>query len=134
MGLCVCGSGKEASRCCMPLLEGKVRAKTVRQLMRARYAAYALGGHADFLARTWHPSTAANLGMADLNSSDYDWQSLEIVSHQQKGDIGQVEFKASYRDKGSEGPLRVHHELSLFRREKGNWYYVDGRMFEQAPE
>jgi len=94
--------------------------------MRARYAAYALGGHGDFLKQSWHPATRGNIGLADLNGSDYDWQGLKIIRHQQKGDQGQVEFKAVYRDGDSED--QEHHEISLFKREKGIWYYVDGRI------
>lgn len=126
MTLCVCGSKKEASQCCEPLLTGKERAKTVRQLVRARYAAYALGGHGDFLKGTWHPATRRSLGIADLNGSDYDWQGLEILRYEQKGDQGRVEFKARFRE--GDGPEKTHHEISLFRREKGRWFYVDGRV------
>ena len=44
MALCICDSKKEYSICCEPLLTGSVKAKTVRQLVRSRYAAYAAGG------------------------------------------------------------------------------------------
>jgi SEC-C motif-containing protein len=126
MALCICGSKKDAAQCCEPLLRGKEKAKTVRQLVRARYAAYALGGHGDFLKETWHPATRRNIGIADLNGSDYDWQSLEIVRYLQKGDRGQVEFKASFKE--GDAPAKTHHEISLFQREKGNWYYLDGKV------
>ena len=119
MGLCVCGGKKEFSQCCEPFLTGKAMAKTVRQLVRSRYAAYALGGQAKYLVQSWHPSSARNISAADLNTSDYSWESLEIVRHQQKGDIGQVEFKAVYRE--GDGPEQVHHEISLFQRVKGAW-------------
>ncbi len=130
MGLCVCGSKKEYSLCCEPFLTGAVKVKTVRQLVRSRYAAYAFGGKAEYLLQTWHPSTASNIKAVELNTSKFRWDSLEILGHQQKGDLGQVEFIARYKD--DEGEDHVHHELSLFQRLKGVWYYLDGQVINQG--
>ena len=129
MGLCVCGSGKPFQTCCEPLLTGKTKAKTVRQLVRSRYAAYALGGQAKYLLQTWHPATAGNINAAELNTSNYSWDSLEILAHNQKGDFGRVEFIANYKD--DEGTQCEHHEISLFQRVKGDWYYVNGEVKNQ---
>lgn len=126
MDLCVCDSKKEFSHCCEPLLKGEAKAKTVRQLVRSRYAAYALGGQANYLLRTWHPSTASNIKAAELNTKSYVWDSLEIVRHQQKGDYGLVEFIAKYKD--DEGVNQAHRETSLFQREKGDWFYLNGEV------
>lgn len=130
MNLCVCDSNKEFSLCCEPLLNGLAKAKTVRQLVRSRYAAYALGGHASYLLQTWHASTASNIKAAELNTSTYEWDSLEIIRHQQKGDYGQVDFIARYKD--GEGIEQVHHEVALFRRENGEWFYLNGQVLNQA--
>ena len=130
MEMCICGSQKVFAHCCQPLLTGKVRARTVRQLVRSRYAAYALGGYADYLKQTWHPSTARNISMADLGSRDYTWLSLQIVRYLQKGDMGQVEFKAMYRK--ADGTEKIHHEISVFQRRKGVWYYYDGQQLSPA--
>jgi SEC-C motif domain protein len=126
MELCVCGSKKEYSLCCEPFLTGSIKAKTVRQLVRSRYAAYAIGGQAEYLLQTWHPSTASNIKAAELNTSKYRWDSLEILGHQQKGDFGQVEFIARYKD--DEGENHAHHEVSLFQRLNGVWYYLNGQV------
>ena len=130
MALCVCGSKKDYSVCCEPFLTGTAKARTVRQLVRSRYAAYAIGGHAKYLLQTWHPSTASNIIGAELNTSEFRWDSLEILGHQQKGNLGQVEFIARYKD--AEGEYHVHHEISLFQRLKGVWYYVNGRVDNQG--
>lgn len=129
MALCVCDSKKEHSLCCEPLLSGLAKAKTVRQLVRSRYAAYALGGHASYLLQTWHPSTASNIKAAELNTSAYVWDSLKIIRHQQKGDYGQVEFIARYKD--GENLAQSHHEVSLFQRVNGDWYYLNGQVLNQ---
>tara|TARA_R110000772_G_scaffold30532_11_gene75706 strand:+ start:1789 stop:2181 length:393 start_codon:yes stop_codon:yes gene_type:complete len=130
MDSCICGSNKDFTRCCQPFLEGKAKARTVRQLVRSRYAAYALGAHAKYLKQTWHPSTVRNIGMADLDNSAYEWLSLQIVRHLQKGDMGQVEFKAVYKEAG--GKEQTHHEISVFQRLKGVWYYYDGQQLSQS--
>jgi SEC-C motif-containing protein len=129
MSSCVCGSNKSYSDCCEPLLKGRTKAKTVRQLLRSRYAAYVIGGQAEYLLKTWHPSTASNIKRAELNTSKYKWDSLEILGYQQKGDLGQAEFIARYRDE--EGQDHVHHEISLFQRLKGVWYYINGQIINQ---
>jgi SEC-C motif-containing protein len=126
MTSCVCGSKKDYSLCCEPLLKGETQAKTIRQLVRSRYAAYALGDLAEYLRQTWHPATAESIRAAELNTGAFTWQGLEIIGHEQKGDFGQVEFIASYED--TEGMAHKHHEISLFRRAKGKWYYLSGKV------
>ena len=130
--LCPCGSEKPYARCCEPLHALKEKAKTVKQLVRARYSAYALGAgrHREFLIRTWHPSTAKSINVLDISNDTFTWKGLEIIQGEQKGDRGVVEFKARYQE--SEGaPDTVHHELSLFHRLKGNWLYVEGKVREE---
>ena len=130
MALCICDSKKEYSLCCEPLLTGSAKAKTVRQLVRSRYAAYATGGQANYLLETWHPSTVSNIKAAELNTRSYTWDSLKILRHQQKGDYGQVEFVVRYRD--DEGIEQAHHETSLFQRVNGDWYYLNGQVANLA--
>lgn len=126
MSLCVCQSGKLFSRCCQPLLEGKLHAKTPIKLMRSRYSAFALGGFGTYLKDTWLPSVAQTFDVAELSQRTIDWQGLEIVSNSQKGDSGIVEFKAYFLVEG--GQEQVHHELSRFQRVNGKWFYVDGKV------
>lgn len=127
---CVCCSGRSFSTCCEPFLSGKDKPRSIKQLMRSRYAAYALGGYADYLRMTWHPRNAGKLSVADLEGNDYQWKGLEILESLQKGELGRVEFKATFSDKG--GPDQVHHERSAFARHKGQWYYLDGEVSESV--
>ena len=52
---CPCGSGTPYAACCGRLHRGAA-AETAEQLMRSRYAAFAVGDEA-YLFRTWHPRT-----------------------------------------------------------------------------
>jgi len=125
--LCICHSGKAHAQCCAPLLSGKRVAKTPVQLMRSRFSAYALGGYGDYLLKTWHPSQSHALNANELSIKSINWLHLEILSKDQKGDQGLVEFKASYQNEGHE---LIHHERSSFKRVNGEWLYVTGDIFE----
>jgi len=124
--LCRCDSGKPFARCCGPFLAGQEQARTPKQLMRSRYTAYALGGHGDYLIRTWHPSTLGPVTADSLDDSSLQWTGLEIIDDDQKGDRGRVDFKATYVD--AEGRTHIHHEHSAFLRVQGRWLYLDGKM------
>ncbi len=123
---CRCDSGKPLARCCGPFLSGREQARTPKQLMRSRYTAYALGGHGDYLMKTWHPGTVGPLSAEILDEVTLDWRGLEILDEDQKGDRGRVDFKATYVDEA--GNSHVHHEHSAFLRVKGKWLYVEGKM------
>lgn len=132
---CICGSGRPFGKCCEPFLTYKAKPKTAKQLVRSRYAAYALGaqgeaGHREYLVRTWHPATARNISMADLIAEGHTWKGLEIIDAKQKGDLARVEFRARYQVDG--GQEFVHHEVSAFHRDKGNWLYLEGEVKEEA--
>ena len=128
---CYCGNDKPFAQCCEPFLTFKDKPKTVRQLVRARFCAYALGAgrHREFLVRTWHPGTARGVSVSDLTNDNLLWERLDILRAEQRGDRGGVEFGAFYRLEEN-GPLRVHHERALFQREKGIWLYVEGQVRE----
>jgi SEC-C motif-containing protein len=128
MTFCSCGSEKPFADCCEPFLTLKENPRSVRQLVRARYCAYALGAgrHREFLIRTWHPATARSISIADLTNDNLTWKGLEILRAEQKGDYGRVEFKATFSDK--EAPDQIHHEFALFNRIKGVWLYLEGKV------
>lgn len=119
---CPCNADKLFESCCEPLLLGMRVAKTPVQLMRSRYAAYALGGHGDYLLETWLPSSALGLSSASLSMQTVQWLGMQVISKSQQGDSGFVEFKAVYLDQSGESA--VHHEKSVFSRTNGRWYYV----------
>ena len=121
---CPCGSGEMFDRCCGPLHAGDRTAATAEELMRSRYAAYAVGD-LEYVWRTWHPRTRPET----LTPSDEVWTGLEIVdlvAGQQGDEDGVVEFRARYRRNRRSGTL---HERSHFAVRARRWFYVDGELF-----
>ena len=126
---CPCTSGKEFADCCEPILTQAEQAKTAEQLMRSRYAAYALE-EVDYLIET-HPDPGVPPAerRRDLRQSCRQtcWTGL-VIQVVRGGDVedldGTVQFEAHYRTAGRGGVLR---ENSLFRRRGGQldgaWYY-----------
>jgi SEC-C motif-containing protein len=93
--------------------------------MRSRYSAF-VKRDLDYLWRTTDPETRAAFDREANRqwAEQASFTGLEIVSSSEDGDRGTVEFKASFT---LGGRARVHHELSSFRREGGQWYFRDGR-------
>jgi len=121
---CPCGSGRTLGRCCGPYLAGRKHAPTAEALMRSRYSAYTQQD-ADYLMRTWHPSTRPE--EIDL-TGEVLWQFLQVVRTEAGGPKdrnGLVEFVAHYKVQGQPGRL---HEVSRFQRRGPRWYYVDGEL------
>ena len=126
---CPCGSGEVYQVCCHPLHSGRRLARTAEQLMRSRYAAYALE-EVDYLIET-HPDPGVPPAerRRDLRQSCRQtcWTGL-VIQVVRGGDVedldGTVQFEAHYRTAGRGGVLR---ENSLFRRRGGQrdgaWYY-----------
>ncbi len=112
---CPCGSGATYDACCGRLHRGAAEAETAEQLMRARYAAYAVG-EVDYVFRTWHPRTRP--GDVELDPT-LTWTGLRVLGAGEDW----VEFVASYEHHGFAGELR---ERSRFERRAGCWAYVDG--------
>ena len=116
---CPCGTGATYDDCCGRLHRGAAEAETAEELMRSRYAAYAVA-HLDHVFRTWHPRTRPD----DLDRQRLEWTGLEILDVVNGGpddDQGIVEFAAHYLGPGGAGTL---HERSTFERRGGRWVYV----------
>ena len=131
-GPCPCGGGPYQS-CCAPLHRGEQRAITAEQLMRSRYAAFAMG-ELEYLLTT-HPD-------ADVPEEERRqqlrrtcratrWIGLRILSCTDGGvdDLeGMVEFEARHR----EGTLR---ETSFFQRlggrRDGDWLYIEALQLSE---
>lgn len=120
-GPCPCGTGRGYADCCAPLHQQERLAETAEELMRSRYAAYAVRDF-DHLVRTWHPRTRP----ADVGADEgLAWAGLTILGTRAGGPEdaeGEVEFRARYRVHDRRGVL---HELSRFVRRAGRWVYVD---------
>jgi SEC-C motif-containing protein len=122
---CPCGSGLNYSDCCALFHNGQVAA-TPEQLMRSRYSAYVLGNLGEYLFQTWHPDTRGDLTIASLQNNNTDWKKLDVLSHQQNNNRGEVEFKAWYLEQGQ---LNCLHERSRFEHIGGQWLYLEGDIF-----
>jgi len=90
----------------------------VVELMRSRYAAYAMG-ELDYVFRTWHPRTRPDELLPDGTA----WTRLEIHGHGSEEEADWVEFTAHYDT--WDGPASFR-ERSRFVRRAGRWVYVDG--------
>ncbi|MDG0968960.1 MAG: YchJ family metal-binding protein [Porticoccaceae bacterium] len=97
--------------------------QTPEQLMRSRYVAYALGGHGNYLLKTWFPPMAKMLSEAQLSKKTQDWQGLEVIESGTNGSEGWVEFKATFNEAGQ---IQIMHERSVFTFVAGKWFYIGG--------
>lgn len=122
--ICPCCSGKNYAECCEIYHLGKENAPTAEALMRSRFSAYAIPNGA-YLMQTTYPSKRFLHSAKDMQEwgEINEWQKLEIVATPA---TNQVEFKAFYKD--SEGNPQIHHELSTFKKENHQWYYLTGKF------
>ena len=127
---CPCGSGQRYNACCKPFHLGE-EPKDVEQLMRSRYAAYALG-EAAYLWRTLHPDHPEKKAQdeqtwtADLRAGrrTLRFVRLRVLDHDQT----RVLFHAELYDAGKE---RSFVERSTFARDEqagGTWRYLSGEL------
>lgn len=126
---CHCGNQESFEQCCEPLLIGDRSANTAEQLMRSRYSAFVVK-NMPYILKTHDPATRSDVDM-DGNSkwaNQAQWDSLEIKRVEGGGPQdteGWVEFVAKY---AIDGKPEQHHELSQFMREKGQWFFVGGKV------
>jgi len=97
--------------------------------MRARYTAY-VRGEMDYLQKTHHPLTRESFNLEEARkwSSQSTWLGLSIVNAEkgmENDQEGKVEFIARYQYQNKE---QNHHEISDFKKENGQWYFVDGHL------
>ena len=134
MAGCYCGSGVAYESCCGPIHEGRVKAETAEQLMRARYSAFG-ANQAEFLHQSLHPDHRHDHDVQATRrwAENSQWLGLQIVKVQGGGESdeeGSVEFIATYKEQGM---VRPHHEISRFLKHDGAWYFVDGQLVAPKP-
>ena len=127
MKKCPCGSGKNYSDCCQPLIKGKAKAPTAEALMRSRYSAY-VEHEIDYII-----NTCLERGKKDIDpnstrewSEQSNWLGLKIISTENGGvndTKGTVEFEAAYE---RDGMRELHHETAKFKKENDEWLYEEG--------
>ena len=122
---CPCCSGKLYEECCEPFHSKKEFPKTAEELMRSRYAAFAIP-NGDYLWETTLPNKRKFHHKTELENwgKENTWTKLEIIQSNEK----EVEFKAYFTDKF--GKENIHHERSTFKKVDKKWYYVSGKFLD----
>lgn len=131
MTLCPCGSIHDYEVCCGPIIAG-TPAPTVEALVRSRYTAFVKCA-LDHVERTHAPEVRDDFNRADAErvTQQYEWRGLEIRRVTETGDTAKVEFVVRFR--------REQQELSTisvsgFRRDHGQWLYVNTESSQIAPQ
>jgi peptide deformylase len=133
---CPCRSGHQYETCCRPFHQGRWP-DTALQLMRSRYAAYALC-IPDYLIRTTHPASPQFVhDLAEWArkisefSSHTEFKDLEILASQESGPFATVTFIAHLFQDGKDVSFT---EKSYFEKVKGKWLYRSGQLSQgRAP-
>ena len=127
MAQCPCGSGFNLDECCGPIIMGGTPAPTAEALMRSRFTAFVRGDQ-DHIEGTQAKEERDKFDRSAAQSmfNSVEWVSLEVFGTSLGGeddDTGTVDFVARFK---RDGELLDHRERSNFRREEGQWVYVDG--------
>ena len=126
MQACPCGS-PSYSDCCAPFLEQREYPPDPVALMRARYSAH-VHVNIDFLQQSYHPEKRDEINwQATRNWAERsEWLGLQIGELSAQEDTAELELIADYRE--GNGRRQRHHEISVFQRHEGRWYFFDARM------
>lgn len=127
---CPCRSGKGYEECCKPFHLGK-NPDTALQLMRSRYAAYALC-MPDYIIHTTHPKNPQFChdkedwaGKISAFSVQTEFKDLEILEFQEEGSFATVTFIAYLVQNEQDASFK---EKSYFEKVKGRWLYRRGQV------
>ncbi len=130
---CPCGSGKNYSECCEPIIKKTAPAANPEALMRSRYSAYAKG-EIFWLRDSLEESQRKDFDEKGARqwSGGAQWLGLTIVESKidEEKNTGLVEFIAKYKQSGV---AREHHEISEFVRKNGKWHLTEGHMVRPEP-
>jgi SEC-C motif-containing protein len=122
---CPCHSGRRYNACCAPLHRGERSAATPEELMRSRYAAFALGLGA-YLKNTL-AADHEDQALPDHAFAKTRLRFLDLcILHTSRDE---VLFYAKIFEKGVD---RSFAELSTFVREDGAWKYASGVLVPAA--
>lgn len=130
MTSCPCGSGTPLTTCCSPFIEGTVQAESAEQLMRARYTAHTIA-KMKFIIDTHHPSSRGEIDEAATTkwAAESDWLGLDIRNVDDTDETTtRIEFTARYRDVDKQ--RHTHHEVAVFEKYHGQWYFRDAEVPE----
>ena len=121
--------------CCGPYIAGTAQPPTAEALMRSRYTAYTRVD-IDYLRKTLAPESRHDFDAAATRkwAKESKWKGLEIRRTEKGGpqdSEGVVEFVAHYV---MGGRAFAHREISRFRQEDGQWYFIDGDVVEEGQD
>ncbi len=129
---CLCGSGVFYEKCCKPFHEGKIP-QTAVELMRSRYAAYALN-LSNYIIQTTHPGSpqyqddrkkwAQQISEFSLSSR---FLGVDVLSAHEDSSIAVVVFVAKITQNKQDVTFT---EKSYFEKFKGRWLYRSGHLAE----
>jgi peptide deformylase len=126
--ICPCCSQKTYATCCQPFHQGALPS-TPLQLMRSRFAAYALN-LPDYIIHTTHPASRQYMHDKTVWTSQISefsqktkFQHLEILNSQENEPFGTVTFVASLVQDNQNATFT---ERSYFEKVKGKWLYRSG--------
>ncbi len=131
MSECPCGSGSDYAQCCAPIIAG-IPAPSAEALVRSRYTAFATGA-LDHMERTHAPEVREDFNRAEAErvARECEWLGLNIRRATETGDTAEVEFVVRFR-RGSQESTTM--SVSGFRRDHGEWFYVDTRSSQIVPQ
>jgi len=128
---CPCGSSRPYAECCEPLITGKKNPATAEELLRSRYTAFAKA-EISYIIETTHPRMRTTLNEEEIRrwAVTSQWEKFEILNQRTVDDKVEIEFVATYTQKGNHNR---HHEIAVFSKDKGRWYFEDGHEAPQTP-
>ena len=101
-------------------------ALTPDSLMRARYSAFAKR-NIEFLIESHDEQTRQQVNAQELAewAANAKFLSLQVLNTSENGPKGIVEFVAEIEEASN---AYRHHEISVFRKKQGLWYYREGKV------
>ena len=128
--ICPCGSSKQYSECCEPIIRGTKKAVTAEELMRSRYSAYVMH-EIEYISLSCVQDPDKNeIDLEETRrwSEESTWQGLKIIRTEKGGEKdtdGIVDFSATYTRKGLKD---IHLEKAHFVKKDGTWLYESGSL------
>ena len=132
---CPCSSSKQYKQCCKRFHDG-TNPPTSIELMRSRYAAYALR-QVDYIIKTTHPDYPGR--MENLKEWRKDllkftdgtrFEGLTILDNEEGEERSTVTFRAQLRQGARDASFT---EKSTFLRVDGRWLYRSGEGLPDGP-
>ena len=121
---CFCQQSQSYETCCQPLHLGLSFAKTAKELLFSRYAAYCCK-NAEYIKQTSSSKALEHFDYQAITNSQDTWIRLRVLDEKAGrcfDSEGQIRFQAFYIPAGQKKE-QGFEECSLFVREQGRWIY-----------